>query len=132
MLHGLCDRKQGAIAMKNISATSCIIHQWQCSSPVFCMEAYASQLCNIMQGGVIHKPPEWDTSDSKQYLMVVEDLMEQNSTIALGSYRCPDVQRRCLAAAATLREVMEHQGNVAANQVTLPALTPASVEHSPA
>ena len=34
------------------------------------------------------------------------------------------MQNRCLAAAATLSQVMEHQGNAAANQVTLPALTP--------
>ncbi len=42
----------------------------------------------------------------------------------LSSRRFPAVQKRCLAVAATLREVMEHQGNVAATQETLPALTP--------
>jgi len=73
---------------------------------------------------VIHNPPEWDSPGDKKNLIAAEDLVEPNKIVILGSRRIPGVRKRCLAAVETLRDVMEHQGNVATNQVTLPALTP--------
>ncbi len=44
----------------------------------------------------------------------------------------PPVQKGSLAAVEALRKVVEHQGNAAAHQVTLPALTPVSDGYSSA
>ena len=72
---------------------------------------------------MIDKRSEWDVDDDKQHIIAVEDLVESNSLVTLDSRRSPAVQKRGLAAAVTLREVMQHPGSVAASQVTLPALT---------
>ncbi len=72
---------------------------------------------------MIDKRSEWDVDDDKQHIIAVEDLVESNSLVTLDSRRFPAVQKRGLAAAVTLREVMQHPGSVAASQVTLPALT---------
>ena len=69
-------------------------------------------------------------SGDKRDLIAVEGPVEASQIVELCIRSFPAVQKRSLAAVKAPRKVKEHQGNVAANQVTLPALTPVAVGHS--